>query len=92
MKYLASLLLVGFVMTACQKTEPSPFPPFSDAKDIVIDGQKIAARQYVETYCVGKPGGEDNVHCKAAREQATKDFFAPSRTPQSKVKTDGSLR
>ena len=92
MKKPAYLILVSLAVVACNKSEPSPFPSFNDAKNIVIDGQKISARQYLETYCLGKPGGADNAHCKAATEQNTRDFLTPSRTPQSKTNPDGSLR
>ena len=80
------ILAATALLVACQKSEPSPFPPFDDASNIVVNGEKVTARQYFERYCDGKPGGADNMHCKAAVEQSTKDFLTPSGpSKQTKV-------
>jgi len=75
-------LLLGLTcaLLGCQK---SPFPPFENAADIVVDGAQIKPAEYLDRYCIGKPGGRENQYCKAAIEQNTKDALRPrSSSPQ----------
>ncbi len=83
-------LLLGLTcaLLGCQK---SPFPPFENAANIVIDGVKIKPAEYLDRYCLGKPGGEENQYCKAAIEQNTQDFMRPRTRQQSKTQTTGEL-
>ena len=90
MKKSTPLLLMAVILiSACQK---SPFPPFDDASNIVIDGKKLSAREYLEKYCIGKPGGSDDKYCKAAIEQNTKEFLKPSGNSQTKTKVTGEIK
>ena len=84
---LGTLVLIA----ACQKNEPSPFPPFEDAANIVVDGQRISSMEYFKRYCHGKPGGADDKYCKAAVEQNSMEFVRPSGNSQSTTQTTGRL-
>ena len=80
-------LLLGLTcaLLGCQK---SPFPPFENAANIVIDGVNIKPAEYLDRYCLGKPGGEENQYCKAAIEQNThtKPKLTKSTTPPPQKK------
>lgn len=67
-KYLVVVAL-ALVVAGC-KTEQAP--EISDVKNIVIDGTKYTAQNYIKQFCQFE-GSKSDANCNKAEEQRVKD-------------------
>lgn len=70
MKRIA-LALMAFALFGCD--EQPKAPEIGDIENIVIEGKKYTAKQYVETFCAF-PGAEKDQNCFLASKQASKEM------------------
>lgn len=76
MRYL--IIIFGLsLLAACGKKEPE----FNDPRQIVIDGEKITAKDYVARYC---SEGSDGPHCRRAREYQEAIDAVATKKPKGK--------
>lgn len=67
-KYIA-IIAIALAVTGCVKEEA---PEITDIKNIVIEGTKYTALNYIKTFCQFE-GSQHDVNCKKADEQRVKD-------------------
>lgn len=76
MKHWTLLLGIAtcIVISGCSKEETSLGPPpYENSKNIIVDGSKITAKEYVSTYCANQPINNNTPYCTEARTQAQAD-------------------
>ena len=67
-KYLA-VIAVALIVAGC-KTEKAP--EITDIKNIVVEGTKYSAKDYVKKFCQFE-GSKSDANCNKAEEQRVKD-------------------
>ncbi len=70
LRTLCVFVAVGMV-AACSKNAP---PAYDNVKAIIVDGQKLTAKEYVDRYCVNSSAEvAKHERCVAARGEATRE-------------------
>ncbi len=65
------IMLASLVMAGCEEKEKGP--DYDDVTNIVIDGQKYKAQQYVKKFCQFPKADEDK-NCFVAQKQSNKEM------------------
>lgn len=71
MKKYALIFLAALAVSGCEDKEKGP--DYDDVSNIVIDGQKYTAQQYVKKFCQF-PKAEEDKNCFAASKQSSKEM------------------
>lgn len=79
MKRILTVGAIAVLLVGCAP-EPDPVPPVDDPRNIVVDGQPMTPREFVEKYCADKTGHETCVKVRRAMgADATKSKSGAAR-------------
>lgn len=79
MKRILMVATIAGLLVGCAP-EPDPVPSVDDPRNIVVDGQPMTPRAFVDKYCADKTGHETCVKVRRVMgADATKSKSGPAR-------------